>query len=164
MFKLDIRDFSRHSYQGLESVKQEILDFWLEETRQDARIATVDRLTNKQRLEAENKAKADNKKASGAVQGLPSYISTWGLHRLAGDGFKYNSTRSQATKYKGIVYQKFLINLQVVSHNQVNFTPNEPRTLIDITDIHAYTGLNRLAIQLAKEWSFWAVPILGEAE
>ncbi|OKH33831.1 hypothetical protein NIES2119_22260 [[Phormidium ambiguum] IAM M-71] len=164
MFKLDIRDFSRSSYQGLENAKQEISNFWLEEIRRNAEIATVNILTNEQRLEAEKKAKADNKKASGAVQGLPSYISTWGLHRLAGDGVKYNNTRSQATKYKGIVYLKFLINLQEVSHNQVNFTPNEPRTLIDITDIHAYTGLNRLAIQLAKEWSFWAVPILGEAE
>jgi hypothetical protein len=27
-----------------------------------------------------------------------------------------------------------------------------------------YTGLNRLAIELAKEWSFWATTILGEAE
>ena len=31
-------------------------------------------------------------------------------------------------------------------------------------DLQNYTGLNRLAIELAREWSFWAESILGEAE
>jgi hypothetical protein len=31
-------------------------------------------------------------------------------------------------------------------------------------ELRKYTGLNHLAIQLAKEWSFWAGAVLGEAE
>jgi hypothetical protein len=31
-------------------------------------------------------------------------------------------------------------------------------------NVRAYTGLNRLAIEMAREWSFWAVPVLGKAE
>lgn len=103
----------------------------------------------------------NHKKASSVVQGLPAYISTWGLHRLAGDGVKYAQSKSDETKYKGQVYQEFLLTLQNLSH--VTFAPNEPSTLIDMK-LGIYTGLNRLAIELAREWSFWAVTILGEAE
>jgi hypothetical protein len=98
------------------------------------------------------------KKASSIVQSLPSYISAWGLYRLAGDGLKYQSGE---TKYKGQVYQEFLKRLQDLS--QVAFAYDDPGTLFAM-ELHAYTGLNRLAIELAREWSFWAVPILGEAE
>lgn len=97
-------------------------------------------------------------KASSVVQGLPSYLSTWGLHRLAGDGKKYDS---RETKYKGQVYQHFLKKLQELS--QVAFAFDDTSTLFEM-EIHDYTGLNRLAIELAQEWSFWAEPILGEAE
>jgi hypothetical protein len=100
-------------------------------------------------------------KASGIVQSLPSYISTWGLHRLAGDGVKYMKSKSNETKYKGQVYQEFLRKLQSVS--QVAFTYSDPKTLMGL-DIKTYSGLNRLAIELAREWSFWAATILGEAE
>jgi hypothetical protein len=103
----------------------------------------------------------NHKKASSVVQGLPAYISTWGLHRLAGDGVKYAQSRSDETKYKGQVYQEFLKTLQNLSH--VAFAPNEPGSLINM-ELGIYTGLNRLAIELAREWSFWAVTILGEAE
>lgn len=100
----------------------------------------------------------NHKKASSIVQSLPSYISTWGLYRLAGDGLKYQSGE---TKYKGQVYQEFLKTLQSLS--KVAFAYDDPSTLFEM-ELHAYTGLNRLAIELAREWSFWAVPILGEAE
>jgi hypothetical protein len=100
-------------------------------------------------------------KASGIVQSLPSYISTWGLHWLAGDGVKYMKSKSNETKYKGQVYQEFLRKLQSVS--QVAFTYSDPKTLMGL-DIKTYSGLNRLAIELAREWSFWAATILGEAE
>lgn len=103
----------------------------------------------------------NHKKASSVVQGLPAYISTWGLHRLSGDGVKYAQSKSDETKYKGQVYQEFLLTLQNLSH--VAFAPNEPGTLIKM-ELGIYTGLNRLAIELAREWSFWAVTILGEAE
>ncbi len=133
MMKIDTRDFSLAAYQGLEAVK--------------TKVRNTD----------------DCKKASGVVQSLPSYISTWGLHRLAGDGVKFNGTaRSAETRYKGIVYQQFLETLQ--SLTSVEFTPNEPQTLLIDMKLNDFTGLNKLAIALAYEWSFWAVPILGEAK
>ncbi|MFB2646428.1 hypothetical protein ACE09Y_09185 [Raphidiopsis sp. BLCC-F218] len=103
----------------------------------------------------------DHKKASGIVQGLSAYISTWGLHRLSGDGLKYINSRSDDTKYKGQIYQEFLKTLQKLS--KVPFVYGDASSLINL-ELEKYTGLNRLAIELAKEWSFWAVPILGEAE
>ena len=111
--------------------------------------------------EVKKQVKSQNhKKASGIIQSLPSYISTWGLHRLAGDGLNFRA-KSDDTKYKGQVYQSFLQRLQAMS--QINFVYSEPKTLMDL-DIHTYAGLNRLAIELAREWSFWAPTILGEAE
>jgi hypothetical protein len=124
MQKLDTREFSRHAYNGLIKVK-------------------------------ENVETANHQKASGTVQGIPAYISTWGLHRLSGDGLKYKSS------YNGQVYQEFLRNLQKLS--KVPFAFDDAGSLINL-ELEKYTGLNRLAIELAKEWSFWAVPILGEAE
>ena len=119
-----------------------------------------------QGLEAVKKAvnATNHKKASGIVQSLPSYISTWGLHRLAGDGKKYSESKSEDTRYKGQVYQEFLRTLQKVTG--IAFDPVDPRTFMEpsLMDIKVYTGLNRLAIESAKEWSFWATPILGEAE
>lgn len=101
------------------------------------------------------------KKASGIVQSLPSYISSWGLHRLAGDGIKYSEARSEDTRYKGVVYQQFLKTLQTLTG--VSFDYRNPKSLMEM-GIHEYTGLNRLAIELAREWSFWSVTVLGEAE
>ena len=113
-------------------------------------------------IEIKNKVRTvDHKKASGTVQGIPAYISTWGLHRLSGDGLKYINSRSDETKYKGYVYQEFLRNLQKLS--KVHFAFDDAGSLINL-ELEKYTGLNRLAIELAKEWSFWAVHILGEAE
>jgi len=93
----------------------------------------------------------NHKKASSVVQSLPSYISTWGLHRLAGDANKYLKAKSDDTKYKGEVYSEFLKTLQDLS--KVAFAPNDPSTLIGM-HLSAYTGLNRLAIDLSREWSF----------
>jgi len=45
----------------------------------------------------------------------------------------------------------------------VAFAPDDPQALFAM-ELQAYAGLNRLAIELAREWSFWATPILGEAE
>lgn len=102
-----------------------------------------------------------HKKASSIVQSLPAYISSWGLSRLAGDAKKYSEAKSDETKYKGQVYLVFLKTLQ--SLTKVAFAPTEPATLINMP-LSTYAGLNRLAIELAREWSFWAVTILGEAE
>jgi hypothetical protein len=102
---------------------------------------------------------SNNRKASAMVQGLSSYISTWGLYRLAGDGIKYS--QSESNRYKGEVYQRFLITLRNLSN--VSFDHQNPQTLLGM-NLPEYAGLNRLAIELAKEWSFWAPTILGEAE
>ncbi len=112
--------------------------------------------TVKKNVKAEN-----HKKASAIVQGLPAYVATWGLNRLAGDGVKYSTSKSSDTQYKGKVYQQFLQNLQGLS--KVAFDPGNPETLLNM-DLPIYTGLNRLAIELAREWAFWAATILGEAE
>lgn len=103
----------------------------------------------------------NHKKASAVVQSLSSYISAWGLHRLSGDGVKYSEARSDETKYKGQVYQEFLKTLKGLTG--IDFDSTEPRTLMNM-NLKNYTGLNRLAIVLAREWSFWAATILGEAE
>lgn len=137
MLKVDARKFSRFAYEGLLKVQE-----------------AVEQQYNKD-------SASYKKKASGTVQSLPAYISTWGLHRLAGDGIKYMNSRSPETKYKGQVYQEFLKTLQELS--KVGFAYDDPQRLINL-DLQVYTGLNRLAIALAQEWSFWAVPILGEVE
>lgn len=115
--------------------------------------------------EVKNKVGSNQQKASSIVQGLPAYISTWGLSRMAGDGKKFtqldSNGKEKETAYKGKVYQEFLKTLQTLS--EVNFDQTDPNTLLNM-ELSTYTGLNRLGIELAKEWSFWATPILGEAE
>lgn len=101
------------------------------------------------------------KKASGLIQGLAVYISTWGLHRLSGDAVKFSNGKGEDTKYKGKVYFDFLQALKDFSQQQ--FDVRDPSTLINMP-LSEYTALNRLAIELAREWSFWAPAILGEAE
>ncbi|MEM9543638.1 MAG: hypothetical protein AAGA60_29615 [Cyanobacteria bacterium P01_E01_bin.42] len=100
-------------------------------------------------------------KASGLVQGLSAYIATWGLHRLAGDAKKFLAGTAEDTTYKGKVYRKFLGKLQALSG--IDFDPDDEGSLIHLP-LRQYTGLNRLAMQLAKEWSFWAAAVLGEAK
>lgn len=115
----------------------------------------------KSELESEN---CDVKKASNVVQGLSSYISTWGLHRLSGDMQKFIADKKKENYYKGVVYQKFLCSLRENSENfNIKVNTNDENNLINL-DLRRYTGLNRLAIQLAREWSFWAVAVLGEAK
>jgi len=101
------------------------------------------------------------KKASSLVQGLSAYISTWGLHRLSGDMNKFLAGTAEDTTYKGEVYKQFLQRLKHYSGQ--DFDVNDEGSLIHLP-LRTYTSLNRLAIQLAKEWSFWAVAVLGEAE
>jgi hypothetical protein len=102
-----------------------------------------------------------HKKASGLVQGLSTYISTWGLHRLSGDMKKFEAGNAEDTLYKGRVYRKFLTKIQAFSG--ANFNVDNEGTLINMP-LREYTALNHLAIKLAKEWSFWSSAVLGEAE
>ncbi len=102
-----------------------------------------------------------HKKASGLIQGLTTYISTWGLHRLSGDMKKFLAGTAEDTTYKGVVYQTFLQKLKDFSGE--DFDINDEGSLIHLP-LRQYTALNHLAIQLAKEWSFWAPAVLGEAE
>ena len=114
-------------------------------------------------IEKKQKQKLEDycKKSSGLVQGIPTYISTWGLHRLSGDATKFLNGTAEDTKYKGKVYRQFLSRLKTFS--QHDFDPVEEASLINL-HLREYTALNHLAIQLAKEWSFWSAAILGEAE
>ncbi|MEH2104388.1 hypothetical protein [Nostoc sp.] len=102
-----------------------------------------------------------HKKASSLIQGLTPYISTWGLHRLSGDAKKFLNGKAEDTKYKGKVYKKFLSSLK--SFSGQNFNVDDEGSLINMP-LKEYTALNRLAIELAREWSFWASAILGEPE
>lgn len=64
MRKLDSRQFSQEAYKALISLR--------------------DNTSDKYKLEERH-----YKKASGLVQGLSTYISTWGLHRLSGDATNF---------------------------------------------------------------------------
>lgn len=134
--KLDSRQFSKQAYNALISLRDNQRDLYHLEERH-------------------------YKKASGLVQGLTSYIPTWGLHRLSGDAKKFLNGTAEDTKYKGKVYRKFLENLKELSAE--DFDVENEGSLINMP-LREYTALNRLAIQLAKEWSFWAAAVLGEAE
>ncbi|AMW30295.1 MULTISPECIES: hypothetical protein [Arthrospira] len=103
---------------------------------------------------------AYHSKASGLIQGLSAYISTWGLHRLAGDAEKFLLGTAEDTTYKGEVYRHFLVRLRAFS--DIDFDPTDEGSLIHLP-LAKYTALNRLGMQLAKEWSFWAAAVLGEA-
>jgi hypothetical protein len=131
--KLDSRSFSKEAHRGLTELK-EILQKELSSNNYDS-------------------------KACNLVRGLTAYISTWGLHRLSGDARKFLAGTPSDTKYKGYVYQQFLVKLKIFSG--ANFDVDDESTLINLP-LSRYTGLNRLAIELSKEWSFWAVAVLGE--
>lgn len=132
--KLDTRQFSQEAHAGLTEVKEKLT----------------------QELGAEYCGNASN-----LVRGLATYISTWGLHRLSGDMNKFLQGTGSDTRYKGIVYQIFLNRLKTFSRS--DFNPDNEASLIQLP-LRKYTVLNRLSIQLAKEWSFWAVAVLGEAK
>lgn len=137
--KLDSRCFSQEAYRGLIALKD-------------------GDTTNDRNHQVEQ---AFHKKASGLIQGLPTYISTWGLHRLSGDAAKFLQGTAEQTVYKGKVYREFLFRLKAFSGQ--GFDPEDGGTLVNMP-LPEYTSLNKLAIQLAKEWSFWSASILGEAE
>lgn len=136
MRKLDPRKFSQEAYTALTAIATDTKDlFYLD--------------------------KKYHKKASGVVQGLIAYISTWGLHRLSGDAKKFLNGKAEDTKYKGKIYKKFLRSLKSFSGN--NFNVDDEGSLLNMP-LKEYTALNRLAIELAREWSFWASAVLGEPE
>jgi hypothetical protein len=101
-------------------------------------------------------------KASGLIQGLPAYIATWGLHRLSGDAKNFINGKAEDTKYKGKVYYKFLENL--IEFSGVTLDPEDEGCCLKMASLREYTALNHFAMQLAKEWSFWATSVLGEPE
>jgi hypothetical protein len=137
--KLDSRQFSQEAYQGLIALRDG--------------APTKDRNHQVERRHYE--------KASGLVQGLATYIATWGLHRLSGDAKKFLNGTAEDTKYKGKVYREFLYRLKEFSKQE--FDPENEGSLVNLP-LRDYTALNHLAIQLAKEWSFWAASVLGNPE
>lgn len=103
--------------------------------------------------------KKHHSKAASLIQGLSTYIATWGLHHLSGDAIKFLKGTAEDTTYKGIVYQEFLYRLKELSQHE--FEPTDPATLIHLP-LPQYTVLNHLAIRLAEEWSFWAPAVLAD--
>ncbi|KAB8313875.1 hypothetical protein SD81_040605 [Tolypothrix campylonemoides VB511288] len=136
MRKLDSRKFSQEAYTALTAIATDTKDLYYLD-------------------------KKYHKKASGVVQGLIAYISTWGLHRLSGDAKKFLNGKAEDTKYKGKIYKKFLRSLK--SFSGKNFNVDDEGSLLNMP-LKEYTALNRLAIELAREWSFWASAVLGEPE
>lgn len=134
---IDSRFLGRNAYEGLDQIKTS--------------LATESRDPEKH--------KEICGKASSVVQGLASYIGTWGLHRLAGDA---NKDRSGKTKYKNTVYTAFLDQLKLLSKTSHDI--KNPKIILKDIPLKEYLQLNRLAIELAQEWSFWAPAILGEAK
>lgn len=137
---LDSRKFSQETYKALIALKEGDRD-----SKRDTKLEPK-----------------HCQKATGIIQGLPTYISTWGLHRLTGDMKKFLAGTAEDTKYKGKVYKEFLYRLKAMSG--VDFDPEKEESLINLQPLRRYVTLNHLAIKLAKEWSFWAPSILGEAE
>lgn len=125
------------------------------DSRQFAQEAHAALTLIKQELESDY-----HSRASGLIQSLNTYIATWGLHRLAGDANKFLAGTAEDTRYKGKVYRQFLLRLRDFS--EMDFDATDEGSLIHLP-LPQYTALNRLAMQLAKEWSFWAVAVLGEA-
>lgn len=172
MMKLDAREFSQQAYQSLNALKvslehlaKEVLTQEQEEKRKKKPGTPKVQLTNQ---EIQERAKSYCEKSSGLVQGLCTYISTWGLHRLSGDAKKFSLGMASDTQYKGRVYGVFLEHLQIFSKEDFvlwsdSKDSSDERSLVNLP-LRQYTALNRLAIQLAKEWSFWATPVLGEAK
>lgn len=136
--KLDSRQFSQDAYRAIIALRDDVSDpYHLTENHY--------------------------RKASGLIQGLPAYISTWGLHRLSGDAKKFlNPRTTEDTQYKGKVYRKFLVCLKDLSKQ--DFDPEDEGSLVNLSPLRDYTALNHLAIRLGREWSFWAPSVLGEAE
>lgn len=160
--KLDSRRFSQEAHAALSSLIPTLATLAERKTQNWAQSKTPKPSQNEIEQERSKVLESYRKKSSGLVQGLPAYISTWGLHRLSGDAKKFLGGRSEDTQYKGKVYETFLIRLKEFSHYEI-FQPDDEGSLLHLP-LRDYTALNHLAMQLAKEWSFWAAGVLGEAE
>jgi hypothetical protein len=170
MKKLDSRQFSQEAYGSLIALKvnlrqlaHDVLQAEVQEKRQRR-----PNLPDPTEDEIQERAASYYGKSSSLVQGLSSYISVWGLHRLTGDTKKFSLGTAEDTQYKGKVYGLFLERLKVFS--QEDFVlwsdsrgSSDEKSLVNLP-LRRYTALNHLAMQLAKEWSFWSVSILGEAK
>lgn len=122
--KLDSRTFSQKAHAALTELSDDL-----------------ERFARKQKSTGDNakeKAKSYRSKSTGLIQGLPAYISTWGLHRLSGDAKKFSGRDSEDTKYKGLVYLKFLSHLQEFS--QQTFDPEQESSLMHLP-LRDYTAL-----------------------
>jgi hypothetical protein len=164
---IDSREFSQQAYVALNDLKCQL--------NQLAEQVLVKELEMKHRSttrptqqKINERAESYCKKSSSLVQGLSTYIATWGLHRLSGDAKKFSAGTASDTQYKGMAYGLFLERLKSLSQEDFVLWSNgsdgkDEKTLVNL-DLRKYTALNRLAIRLAKEWGFWAASVLGEAE
>lgn len=104
------------------------------------------------------------------AQELYSYLSTWGLLRLKGEEFSLNkwngknpeeiSVRERATKSqegRREIVEQFFHCLQQISRTQNLAGLRGIGTLTQQqTDVENYLGLMGIALEVAREFSFWA--------
>lgn len=164
---IDRREFSQQAYAALYELKTN-----LAQLAKAVLIKDLEKRSGPTRqptaTEIAEKAKSYGEKSSSLVQGLSVYISTWGLHRLTGDAKKFSLGTASDTQYKGAVYGLFLQKLKDLSEEDFvlwseSTDISDEQSLVTM-DFRKYTALNRLAMQVAKEWSFWAPSILDEAK
>ncbi|ASC69775.1 hypothetical protein XM38_007040 [Halomicronema hongdechloris C2206] len=164
---IDSREFSQQAYKALHDLRGHLHDLAAEVIKKEKEER---RLPNARPSEKEvnERTKSYCEKSSSLVQGLSTYIAAWGLHRLTGDAKKFSIGMASDTKYKGKVYGLFLERLKYLSKEEFviwshGYDASDEKTLVNM-ELRKYTALNRLAMQLAKEWGFWATAILGEAK
>lgn len=162
--KLDNRQFSQEAYTSLLSLRINLKALAKESliaSRRDHNPAY-----NPSEEEVQEKFLSYCKKSSALAQGLSTYISMWGLHRLSADARKFSLGTASDTKYKGQVYSLFLERLRSLSGEKFvlwdNNNPNTSESSLVNMPLRKYTALNHLAIKLANEWSFWATATLEE--
>jgi hypothetical protein len=161
---IDSREFSQQAYRALYDLRQRLSELAVEVIKKEGKLPNTEPSHEK----VKERTKSYCEKSSGLVQGLSTYIATWGLHRLTGDAKKFSLGMASDTKYKGKVYGLFLERLKELSNEDFVIWSNgsnssDERTLVNM-ELRKYTSLNRLAMKLAEEWGFWATAILEEVE
>ncbi|MFM7470530.1 MAG: hypothetical protein ACKO5P_03360 [Nodosilinea sp.] len=161
---IDSREFSQQAYRSLYDLRRRLTDLAVEVIKKERKTSN----TEPSHEEIKERTRSYCEKSSGLVQGLSTYIATWGLHRLTGDAKKFSLGMASDTKYKGKVYGLFLERLKELSNEDFvlwsdGSNSSDEKTLVNM-ELRRYTSLNRLAMRLAEEWGFWASAILEEVE
>jgi hypothetical protein len=163
---IDSREFSQQAYKALYDLRDRLRELAIEVIRKEKEEKKTPTAPSEKEINERTQSYCE--KSSSLIQGLSAYIATWGLHRLTGDAKKFSIGMASDTKYKGKVYGLFLERLKALSKEEFviwsnGYDASDEKMLVNM-ELRKYTALNRLAMQLAKEWGFWATAILGEAK